>query len=319
MADYNELTTPIDRVSKLLFREYADLLVELAFPGQAVRVLNIEENIEINLPTRPLDMVMTIASEMDRQELGLHIEYYAQHHADIPQTLFIYSAELTDRMKMPVATVVIYSERRQIKSRPDPQYVVKVGEQIVNHFTYRDIWLVDYADKIRSGELAPLAPFLVEFVARPTLETVRLAKALAHSEADEERRGLLLSLVVLLAARYFDRKTLRRLFQQEEKMLRTNTFIDEWIEEAERKGQQEGQEKGRQEGRQEGEYTLLLRLLQHRFAAVPEIMAALLKTLSADQLSELFNVALEAKTYSLFEESVKTMLKIPLNPSKSSA
>jgi hypothetical protein len=315
MASFNELTTPIDRVSKLLFREYADLLVELAFPGQAVRVLNIEENIEINLPTRPLDMVMTIASGVDGQQLGLHIEYYAHHTADLPQRLFIYSAELTDRMKMPVATVVIYSERRQAKSRPAPEYLVKVGEQVVNLFTYRDIWLVDYADKIRSGELAPLAPFLVEFVARPTLETVQLAKALAHSEANEERRGLLLSLVVLLAARYFDRKTLRRLFQQEEKMLRTNTFIDEWIEEAEKKGQQAGEQKGRQEG----EYHLLMRLLNHRFESVSDIMAALLKTLSADQLSELFNMALEAQTYTVFEENVKTMLKIPLNPSKSSA
>jgi hypothetical protein len=38
--------------------EYHDLLLSLAFPGQEVSVVNIEENIEINLPTRPVDMVM---------------------------------------------------------------------------------------------------------------------------------------------------------------------------------------------------------------------------------------------------------------------
>jgi hypothetical protein len=32
MSTLNELTTPVDRVSKLLFREYADLLLKLVFP-----------------------------------------------------------------------------------------------------------------------------------------------------------------------------------------------------------------------------------------------------------------------------------------------
>ncbi len=72
----SELTTPVDRASKLVFKEYADLLLKLAFPDQKVRVVNVEENVEINLPTRPVDMVMTIASgEGDQtRQLGLHVE-----------------------------------------------------------------------------------------------------------------------------------------------------------------------------------------------------------------------------------------------------
>lgn len=62
MPVINELTTPIDRVSKLLFKEYADVLLKLTFPNQPIRLISVEENVEINLPTRPVDMVMIIAT-----------------------------------------------------------------------------------------------------------------------------------------------------------------------------------------------------------------------------------------------------------------
>lgn len=311
MAALNELTTPIDRVSKLLFREYADLLLHLIFPGEPIRIVNIEENVEINLPTRPVDMVMTISSGTGDQErqVALHIEYYAHHEADIAQTLFIYSAELTDRMKMPVATIVIYSEPRRSELRPRPEYNVLVGDAVINSFTYRDLWLVDYATQIENGELAPLAPFLVEFKAKPTIETVTLAQKLARSEPNEERRGLLLSLVVLLAARYFDKETLRRLFRQEEKMMRTNTFIDEWLDEATEKGLREGEKKGREVGRLEAEYDLLLHLLRHRFGFVSDKLLAMLVNLSTEQLRTLFDLALDAENLDMFEGSVRALKK----------
>jgi predicted transposase YdaD len=307
MAKYKELQTPIDRVSKLLFKEYADLLLALLFPGQTVHLLDIEENIEINLPTRPVDMVMTISTGTGEEERkqALHVEYYVAHEAHIPQTLFIYSAELTDRMKMAVATVVIYSERREKALRPKPEYVVNVGERVTNRFEYLDIWLVDYKELIESGELAPLAPFLVELVTEPTEATVRLARELANKEPDEERRALLLSFVVLLAARYFDRETIRRLFREEEKMIRTQTFIDEWLDEAEQKGHQEG----RQEGRQEAILETLLQFLAYKFGAVSDGILQQLQALPAAGLSTLFNLALTAQNLQEVEKAITAMPK----------
>ena len=310
MTRYSELTTPIDRASKLLFKTYADVLLKLAFPGQAVRLISIEENVEINLPTRPVDMVMIIATgegEQERQQ-GLHVEYYARHEAGVPQALFIYSGELTDRMNMPIATLVIYSERRPPERRPPGQYVVQVGDQVVNRFEYPAIWLMDYEAEIRSGELAPLAPFLLEIVARPTVETVQEAKSLASYEPDRERRGLLLSLVALLAGRYFDRATVQDLFRQEVEMIRTNTFIDSWLQEAEQRGTARGREEGREEGRQEGreqgreqgelitQRRLLLRLLEHRFGPLPVQLVLRTEDLTIDDLNRLFDLALDASS-----------------------
>jgi hypothetical protein len=229
--------------------------------------------------------------------------------AHIPQTLFIYSAELTDRMKMEVVTVVIYSERRDAVLRPKPEYVVKVGERVINRFEYLDIWLVDYRELIESGELAPLAPFLMEIVDEPTEATVRLARDLANREPDEERRALLLSFVVLLAARYFDRETIRRLFREEEKMIRTQTFIDEWLDDAEQKGRQEGRQEGHQEGRQEAISETLLQFLTYKFANVPAELAQQLQTLSAADLSSLFNLALTAQSLQEVEKAVAAIPK----------
>jgi predicted transposase YdaD len=303
---YNELTTPIDRVSKLLFRAYPDLVVKLAFPDQSVRVITVEENVEINLPTRPVDTVMTIATTEEGvyRKLALHLEYYVKHGPDVPQTLFIYSGELTDRMQMPVVTVVVYSERRQKKSRVKPEYVVELGSRVVNRFQYLDLWLIDYIDQIRSGELAPLAPFLLEVSSQPTIETLQLARDLARRELDESRRALLLSFVVLLAGRYFDKETIRELFREEAKMLRTQTFIDEWLDEAERKGL----EKGREEGREEGQFRFLLHFLQRKFGVLPADFVTDIEKLTEAQLTALFDLAIAGQSLESIEQAAQTMI-----------
>ncbi len=299
---YNELTTPLDRVSKLLFRAYPDLVVKLAFPGQAVQVLSVEENVEINLPTRPVDTVMTIATHEEGiyRKLALHLEYYVKHEPDVPQTLFIYSGELTDRMQMPVITVVVYSERRQKKSRPQPEYRVELGGRVVNRFQYLDLWLIDYLDQIRSGELAPLAPFLLEVSSQPTVETLRLARDLARRELDESRRALLLSFVVLLAGRYFDKETIREMFREEAKMLRTQTFIDEWLDEAEKKGLEKGREKGQSQ--------FLLHFLQRKFGALPVDFVTDIEKLAEAQLTALFDLAIAGQSLESIEQAAHTMI-----------
>jgi hypothetical protein len=54
---------------------------------------------------------------------------------------------------------------------------------------------------------------------------------------------------------------------------RAETWKQQWLQEGREAGRQEGEQKGRQEGeqkgRQEGEAALLLRLLEHRFGALP--------------------------------------------------
>lgn len=86
-------------------------------------------------------------------------------------------------------------------------------------------------------------------------------------------------------------------------MIRTQTFIDEWLDEAEQKGHQEG----RQEGRQEAVYETLLQFLNYKFVAVPAELARRLQTLSASDLSALFNLALTAQSLQEVEKALASL------------
>ena len=286
-SDYNELTTPIDRVSKLLFKAYPDVLVSLAFPNQTVEVVRVEENVEINLPTRPVDLVMTIRcleTNGDWVEKALHLEHYGQYAPSQARTVFIYSAELTDRMQMDVVTAVLYTGRVP-KVRPSSTYTVTSGDQIMNEFRFVTIWLADYEDEIRSGQLAPLAPFLLEIVQRPTHETIETARELALTEPDMEQKSLLLSLVALLAGRYYDKEYIRQLFKKDVEMMQTNTFFDDWWLEAEVRGEQRGEIRGEVRAK----IQLLRRMIARRFGYLPPKIEGDLEEMDQEELDTLFD------------------------------
>jgi predicted transposase YdaD len=145
-------------------------------------------------------------------------------------------------------------------------------------------------------------------VTKPTEETVLMAKELALTEPNEERRGLLLSLVSLLAGRYFDKEQLKKWFLKEAKMIRTNTFIDDWLEEAEERGEQKGRQEGEQQGYKKGEKTtqrrLLLRLLERRFGGVPVDLVLRTEKLLTTQLTRLFDLAVDAKSLDEIEQAM---------------
>ena len=92
-------------------------------------------------------------------------------------------------------------------------------------------------------------------------------------------------------------------------MIRTQSFIDEWLDEAEQKGHQEGHQEGRQEGRQEAIYETLFQLLAYKFGAVSVELAQQLQTLSAADLSALFNLALIAQSPQEVEKAVAAIPK----------
>ena len=219
----NELSTPIDRASKLLFKMYPHILIDLAFPDQKVELINVEENVEINLPTRPLDIVMTIRClepDGEWREKILHVEHYAHYKPTVPVTLFMYSAE---------------------------------------------------------------------------------------------QRSLLLSLVALLAGRYFDKAYLHQLFRKEVEMLRTNTFFDDWWLEAEQKGEKRGEKIGEKKGFKKGTVATLreviLKLVESRFHTLSYFFVSSVNRLEKTDLEQLLDLAFSAATLQEIESAVAKMLQ----------
>jgi predicted transposase YdaD len=151
----------------------------------------------------------------------------------------------------------------------------------------------------------------LEIVPSPTVETLETAKALAHTEPQLERRTLLLSLVALLAGRYFDKEFVREMFRKEIDLMQTNTFFDDWLEEAQQKGIEKGIEQGIEkgieqgieQGREEEAQALLLRLLEHRFEAVPVRLVLRIQSLSLEELNRLFELTLTATSLQEVEQA----------------
>ncbi|MBN1876012.1 MAG: hypothetical protein JXA33_17440 [Anaerolineae bacterium] len=62
-----------DQTLKIIARNYADVLLRLAFPGMPIRLVGTELNVELALPIRPVDFVHRVV--YNKQEYLLHIEF----------------------------------------------------------------------------------------------------------------------------------------------------------------------------------------------------------------------------------------------------
>jgi len=85
-------------------------------------------------------------------------------------------------------------------------------------------------------------------------------------------------------------------------MIRTNTFIDDWLEEAEEQGEQTGYKKGEKTTQRR----LLLRLLERRFGAVPVDLVLRSEKLLTAQLNRLFDLAVDAKSLDEIEQAMSS-------------
>jgi predicted transposase YdaD len=84
--------------------------------------------------------------------------------------------------------------------------------------------------------------------------------------------------------------------QEVEAMLGLQLADTRVYREAKEEGRLEGQLEGRLEGRLEGESALILRLLQRRFGAVDEVLAARIQALEIEQLESLAEALLDFTT-----------------------
>lgn len=90
-------------------------------------------------------------------------------------------------------------------------------------------------------------------------------------------------------------------------MLKTNTFFDDWLEEAWQKGIEEGRQEGIEKGAVLAERRLLLLLLEHRFGTVPVRLVLRIDELSADELTRLYDEALDASSPDEIDEAIDDM------------
>jgi len=174
-----------DRALKNLAFHFAEVFLRLALPGAAIELIGWEANVEISLPDQRVDFVHRV--RYNGQEYLFHLEFQLEHRADLPRRLFVYAALLTEKYDGPVVTLVLYLDRRV--SEVPTEYVVQLGDEVMNRFTYRVLKLWDYEEEIRSGQYRELAPLLVMLVEQPDEATLARERELILEEPDERKRG----------------------------------------------------------------------------------------------------------------------------------
>lgn len=266
-----------DRTLKIIGRNYADLLLRLAFPDIPAQLVGTLENVELSLPVRPVDFVHRI--EHAGQEYLLHIEFQLEHKADFPRRMHSYHGALTEQFKLPVLTLALYLRPR---SSPLPdEYTVCLGDRVVNRFSYPVLRLWDYVEEIRSGQYRQLAPLLVTLVQTPDEHTLNEERELIMAEPADRKRADLLALAVTVASRYFDKAFLWQFFREEVEQMRESSLVEDWILEGIEQGIERGIEQGRRKGIMQAQRETILQILHARFNLHPRQVEPLARRLEA--------------------------------------
>jgi predicted transposase YdaD len=237
-------------------------------PQAFVRLLGIEPDrevrscdVSVNVPEHRADQVLLIAGEGDADRWALHIEFQLQPDERVLPGWFLKNAALTVQLGLPVILAAVYLTQGRRRRFPS-MYRASAGP-LANEFRFHAVRLWEHGDRIRSGELAELAPLLVLCEDRPTEETLREERALIRAvQATPSVRADLLSVALTVGARFFARELLLQVFREELPMFKEAWFVQDWIK--------EGELSGRAAAARES----LLRLLQARFGELPPSVVA---------------------------------------------
>jgi predicted transposase YdaD len=234
----------------------------------------------------------------------LHIEFQLQHQKDFPKRVFVYSAELTNQFEKSVISLALYLERREA---PIPEsYVVSLGKDVINRFSYPVLKIWDYEEEIRSGKLIELAPLLTMIVKEPTVETLEEERQLILQEKDDKKRGRLLATAVTIASRYFERDFLWQFFREEVQQMHEVPFISDWIREGRQEGRQEGLQEGLQKGYVQACREDIISLLEDKFGVVKKnILDYLDKVERVESLRMLLKRVSKVETQEEFLDLIK--------------
>jgi hypothetical protein len=190
------------------------------------------EDVSVNLPEFRADQVLIIGPADDPGRWAIHLEYQLEPDARLLRSWRLKNAALSEQLGIDVLMVVIYLSPGGYRTFP-AEYVQQRGE-LMTRFEFSVFRLWEHADRIRSGELAALAPLLVLCEDAPVEETILEEQSLIRVAAvDEDVRIDLLSLAISVATRYLTRDFVFNLFREDMEVLKEAGIVEEWIAEGE--------------------------------------------------------------------------------------
>ena len=278
----------IDRVIKNVFRDCPTLVTRLA--GLTVAPQNIRvEDPNLNLPELRADHVFVLTGSGGEPESAIYLEY--QLRPD-PKLLPVWATKwggLTRQLGIPVVLVALYLQKGDRATFP-AHLGARVGG-FVTEMRFTAIRLWEQSERVRSGELAELAPLLLLSEENPTLSILQEeAELIRGADLPPDTEADLLNLVLMVGSRYFSRALLRTFFQKEIDTMQDLGLIGDWMEEREARGVARGRVA---EARR-----MALRLLVKRFGTLPPALLERIEQADADWCDDLHERAIDAANLS---------------------
>lgn len=204
---------------------------------------------------------------------------------DMPRRLTAYTALARERYALPVYPVVVNILSGPGAAPPPTRFETEfLGLVARQDFHQVNLWELD-ARPILQEPLLPLLPFVP--VMQGGNDAGALAQALQLLRGDPNLAEME-TLLAFFARFVFPSELIRRIMRWDMVVLRESP----WYQEIFSEGLEQGLRQGLQQGR-EKVLKMLLGVLRHRFGEVPEELVVRLERLSADELSELLDPALD--------------------------
>jgi predicted transposase YdaD len=159
---------------------------------------------------------------------------------------------------------------------------------LTNAHRFVRILLWEHEERIRSGELKELAPFMLLFYDVPDPGILEVANQLIETVADPQQRLELKSLGAIIAARYFSDEIIRQYLKLEFPMVRETTIFKEWFDQS--------RAEGRAEGEVSGNRRLLQKQLERKFGPLSQDLKEHLQKLDSAQLDALATALFDLAT-----------------------
>lgn len=278
----------IDEAVKRIAGRHPECFMSLFFGREHNSKLQGVEDAHIQIPEHRADKVWRIHD--GKQEGCLLLEAILQPARRDLRRLNLKNAAAQVFFKVPIITVLVYLQRGEYATFPEG-YEEELGGMRNDH-RFARILLWEHAERIRSGELKELAPFLTLLEKDPGPEILQQMNTIIETVADPEQRLELKSLGAIVAARTFSEELIKQYLTLELAMIRETTIFSEWLDQAETKGQVEGYN----EGEIKGKHILLQKLLERKFGLLTAELALSLSKLRSEDLEALTAVILDLQS-----------------------
>ncbi len=253
----------IDYAIKTVCETFPNCFLDLFYGRERKVVLKNVEDAQIQIPEHRADKIWRV--EEEGQEGFLVLEAITAPDKRVLRRFNLKNAALQVYFELPIITVLVYVERGKYATFPTG-YEQTMGS-LRNQHGFERVLLWEHADRIRSGELKELAPFLPLFEDDPDPQILEVEKQLIETIAEPTRQMELKAIAALIAARKFQEEIIKQFLKLEFPMIRETTIFKEWFDHVRTEGLTEGITAGEFKGELKRQTEIAKKMLVKGFEA----------------------------------------------------